>query len=246
MNEELELVRHDTGAVAKPSPSEMTAGQALQAIVERGVTPESVEAFQKLVIFMEDRKAQQEFTAAFVKLQKALPTITASTPIPNRGKYERFEDVMRVVGPLLSEHGFSVSFSNDFKDNRILQTCHLSHVGGATRSNTFAVRVGRGDSETQADCKAATTAKRNALLNALNIVIRQDYLNEENDAGMEGDPNAKVTAAQATELEHRVKMTNSNVTAFLAVAKAKTFAEIPANRYAELDSMLRRKEGQGR
>ena len=63
---------------------------------------------------------------------------------------------------------------------------------------------------------------------------------------MEGDPNAKVTAAQATELEHRVKMTNSNVTAFLAVAKAKTFAEIPANRYAELDSMLRRKEGQGR
>jgi hypothetical protein len=106
--------------------------------------------------------------------------------------------------------------------------------------------VGRADTETQADCKAATTAKRNALLNCLNIVVRQDVLTDEYDAAIEGDPNAKVTPEQAFELERRAKETNSNIAAFLDVAKAKSFADIPANRYDEMDRLLARKEKRGR
>ena len=60
------------------------------------------------------------------------------------------------------------------------------------------------------------------------------------------DPNAKVTPEQADELERRVKETNSSVTAFLKFANAKTFAEIPANKYDELDRMLAQKERAGR
>lgn len=187
--------------------------------------------------------AERQFNVAFVALQGDMPTIVAKTVIPNRGKYERFEDLMEVIGPLLTKHGFTVSFSQDFKENRILETCTLSHAAGHSRANTFAVRTGgRSDSDTQADCKAATTAKRNALCNALNVVIRQDCLNEESDATIEGDPNAKLTAEQAFEIERRAKETNSNVAALLAFCKAKSFSEIPANRYDEIDALLRRKE----
>jgi hypothetical protein len=216
----------------------ITIEAAFEAAVSKKLDKESLEVLKSLVAM----SAEQKFNEAFVQLQGDLPTIAASTVIPNRGKYEKFEDIMHVVGPLLYKHGFTVSFSNDFRDGRVLETCHLSH-GGHTRSNTFAVRVGRGDDDTQKDCKAATTAKRLALCNALNIVIKQDCQNSDDDAGIEGDPHAKVTPEQADELEHRAQMVNADIPAFLKYAKVTKFADIPKRLYAELDALLKRKEG---
>ena len=189
-----------------------TVGQMLQAVVEKGVTSDNVGALEKLVELyerVEQRNSEKAFAASFAALQGDLPTIVASSVIPNRGKYERFEDVMRVVGPLLARHGFSVSFDQIADDNRIKSVCTLRHVAGHSVATSFAVRLGgRADSETQADCKASTTAKRNALCHALNIVIRQDCLSEENDASLESSD--FVTPSQADELERRVAETNSD------------------------------------
>lgn len=215
--------------------------QVFQAVIEKNVSPENIQVMKELLAMA----AEQKFAAAFVALQQDIPPIVATSIIPNRGKYEKFEHVMAKIQPLLTKHGFTVSFSMDFKENRILETCHLTH-GGFTRSNSFAVRAGKADSDCQADCKAATTAKRNALLNALNIVIHQDVLNEENDAGIEGDPNAKVSPEVAEELEHRVKMTNSDAAKFLAFAGADKFSNILEGKYAMLDASLKRRETQGR
>jgi hypothetical protein len=244
------LVKTEQGGSLVPQRNQPSVGDMLQAVIEKGVTTENVAAIEKLVGLyerMQDRDAEKHFNQSFVKLQSELPVIVAKTIIPNRGRYERFEDIMQVVAPLLGANGFTVSFSNDFKDNRIIETCTLSHIGGHTRSNSFAVRCGgRSDSDTQSDCKAATTAKRNALMNALNIVIRQDCLNEENDAAIEGDPNAFVTAEQAEELERRCKEGNRKIDAFLKVAKAESFSKIKASNYEMLDSMLRVSEKAGR
>lgn len=216
--------------------------QVFEAVIEKQISPDNIAVMKQLLAMDAERK----FNMAFVALQADLPQITATSTIPNRGKYEKFEDIMTVVSPILEKHGFSVSFSQDFKDNRIIETCHLRHVGGHSHPNSFAVRSGKADSDTQADCKASTTAKRNAFCNALNIVIRQDVLTEEHDATIEGDPNSKVTPAQADELERRAQLTNSNIPAFLKFAGATKFADIPANKYDELDSMLRSKERSGR
>ena len=229
--------------VRGPSPADM-----MQAMIEKGVTQENAAAFKELVLLsehMEDRRAARDFNESFVRLQAELPTIVAKTLIPNRGKYEKYEDILKVVGPLLTKNGFTVSFSNDFKDGRIIETCHLT-FGTVTRSNSFAVRTRKADSDTQSDCMAATTAKRLAFCNALNIVIAQDMQTNENDVGLEGDPNAKVTPEQADELERRAQLTNSNIKAFLAYAKITKFADIPARLYPELDRMLAKKEREGK
>jgi hypothetical protein len=234
----MELVPQGERAVAKPDAGGMSIEQVFNAVVEKNLNAEQIGVMKELLAM----DAQRKFAAAFVALQSELPTIVAATTIPNRGKYEKFEDVMKAVGPYLQKYGFTVSFSMDFKDNRILETCHLTH-GGHTRSNTFAVRTRKADSDTQADCMAATTAKRNALLNALNIVIRQDCMSDESDAGIEGD---YITKEQAFELERRVGETNSNKEAFLRYAEAAKFSEISSSRYAELDASLKKKERQGR
>ena len=227
---------------------DLTVPQMLQTVIQGGVTAENATAFEKLIELhwkMQERDAEKQFNTAFVELQKEMPVIVAESVIPNRGKYQKFEDVMRDISPLLVKHGFSVSFSNEAKDNRITETCHLRHIGGHSQTNTFTVRVGgKSDSETQADCKAATTAKRNALLNALNIIIRQDCLqDEENDPRNEGAP---ITLEQADELERRVKETNSDEKAFLKVAGASMYRQIMSGKYPMLDALLRRKESQGR
>jgi hypothetical protein len=214
------------------APSSPPIGAMLQAAFEKGVSSENMAVVEKMMDLFERQQkfdAEKEFNRAFVALQADLPIIVATSVIPNRGKYERFEDVMRVVGPLLVKHGFTVSFSMDFRDGRILETCTLKHVAGHSQSNSFAVRPGRADSDTQADCKAATTAKRNALLNCLNIVIRQDaLLNEDQDASLEG---ATISPDKVAYLREQVAETNSDPVKFLALAGVSKFEDIRTGSY---------------
>lgn len=233
--------RDETGIQlsAQPTPAEM-----MQVMIKTGVTAENVAAFTELVKLsehMEDRKAKRDFTTAFAALQKDMPVIVAKTEIPNRGRYEKFEDLMEVVQPLLTKHGFTISFSNDFREGRIIETCHLKHLlSGHEETNSYAVRVGgRADSETQADLKASTTAKRKALQHALNIVIRQDILDEEHDASLEGD---FVSPEQADELERRVALLNQPHDKFLKWLGAAKYSEIAASKYGMANDFLAKKE----
>lgn len=228
--------------LAATAPQEVSIAQVLMSAISSGVTAENASAVKTLAEVyerMEAKNAEKSFNRAFVALQSSLPVIVATSVIPNRGKYERFEDVMRQIGPAVQANGFSVSFSMEVLENRIVETCHLMHVDGHSKSNSFAVRVGgKADSETQADCKAATTAKRNALLNALNIVIRQDVFQDEEDASLEGDV---ITADQANYLKKGVEATGSDVYKFLSYAGSTTFEGIRANRYEELATFLAKK-----
>jgi len=215
----------------------------LQGVVEKGITAENAEALTTLCGLyerIEARNAERDFNAAFVSLQKQLPVIVATSVIPNRGKYEKYEDVWRVVGPLLQDNGFAVSFSQSADEKRITVTCHLRHIIGHSSQTSFSVRLGgRADSETQADCKASTTAKRNALLQALNIVIRQDiFQSDEADATMEGDT---ITASQAADLRALCEEVGADKPKFLAFAGAASFEEVSTSRLADLTDMLNRK-----
>lgn len=234
-------------ALQRNDPS---VGQMLSAFIDRGITAENVTAFAQLVALkrdMEKDDAEKKFNSAFVALQADLPIIVAKTQIPMSGRYERYEDILNVVAPLLVRHGFSVSFDAKFADGRVTETCHLRHIAGHCKSNSFAVRIGpagnKPDGETRADCKASTTAKRYAFQNALNIVVRQDALAaEENDATLEGAP---LTPDKAIYLREQCAELGVDVPKFLAFAGAKSFEEISANRYDALVGMLAKKRAGG-
>ena len=231
-------------ATVAPSPIEM-----MQAMIKNGMKEGDVAAFEKLAELQwkfEARDAEKEFNAAFERFQDEKPVIVASTPIKNRGAYEKYEDIMQKDGieKLLTKNGFTVSYDQSATADRVTVTGTLAHRGGHKISKSYSTRCKPADNFTQADSMATTTAKRNCLCLLLNIVIRQDALmDEDNDATLLGNPNEFVTPAQADELERRVKETNSNVSAFLKFAGgAESFGKILASKYDELDSSLRRKE----
>lgn len=233
--------REEQPLAVVPSPGEM-----MQQMIKSGISAENVAAFTELVKLsehMEDRKAEKEFAVAFNALQAEMPKIQATRPVPGkdgsiRFKFAAFEDLMAQVSPLLQKHGFTVCFNNRYENDRVIETCILQHIGGHKRPTEFACKVGSGPpnaSGSQADGAAATYAKRFALTGALNIVVS----GLDNDARLEGSP---ITAEQAEELEHRVKMINSDPSKWLKWAGAKTFATIPSAIYEKFDEALRKKE----
>src|SRR6185312_11058625 len=125
MNHNQSLVTQPKLTVDMPhQPTSLSIEQVFHAVLDKNISADQIQVAKQLLAM----DAERQFNIAFNNLQKQLPVIVAETVIPNRGKYQRFEDVMRDVGPLLVSNGFSVSFSNESKDNRITETCHLSHI----------------------------------------------------------------------------------------------------------------------
>jgi hypothetical protein len=228
------------------APQGISIEAAFNAVMTKDLDAEKLAVLKQLIAM----NAEQQFNAAFVAMQADLPIIVAESSIPNRGKYQRYEDIMQKdgVAKILSRHKLSVSFDQKNIGGVITVTCLLRHEGGHSHPTSFSVRSGgKADSEGQADCKSSTTAKRNALCQALNITIRQDVLmDEENDASLLGNQNEFVTPKQAEELEHRAKMLNCDIPALFKFCRAESFATIPANKLDELDNLLCRKERSGK
>jgi hypothetical protein len=246
MSEELVMGHAAVAPIAAPSTP--IAGM-LHAVIERGITADNINGLERLVALYEReqaRDAERQFAAAFAALQGEMPAIQAVKQVPNRDgtiryKFAPYEEIMATVRPLLQRHGFTVSFSQTVGDGRISQACVLQHVGGHSRTNVFAVRIGSGppgSSEAQTDGAASTYAKRHALCNALNITVDADT--DGADARIEGAP---IAADKAQYLRELCAETKSDEAAFLKFAGAATFGEIASTRYDDLVRALQKKAG---
>jgi hypothetical protein len=245
MATDLELQLNDERRLAvapQPSPAEL-----IRAVIDKGLTAEGVSVIERLVALQEhinDKDAEKQFAVAFAALQGELGTFNATREVPDkhggvRYSYLPFDEIMSRVQPLLVKHGFSLSFSTDMRESRIVQTCTLTHAAGHHRDYLAFVRAGAGPygaTETQADGAAMTYAKRYALCNALNIVVERDT--DGADARNEGAP---ISFEQAETLREMVRETRADEAAFLKFAGAATYAEIGANRYDALFQALQRK-----
>ncbi len=228
-DQELTLPARKELATRQEEPS---VALMLQSIVEKGVTAENVAVMGQLIALkerMDAKQAEKEFASAFVKLQSGMPKIEPTRGIPDKfGKvkfqYAPFEEIMRKVRPLLTDHGFTVTFDSDFVDGRVTVICKLQHIGGHKTETRHAARVGHGpvnSSEAQADGAAQTYAKRYALTSALGIVIEHDT--DAETAKNEGD---FITAKEAAELRERCEELGANKPMLLAIAGAESFEEI--------------------
>ena len=246
MNKELELTTtvKQPMEVARSAPS---VADMLKAVVDKGITQENVGALEKLCDLyerMEARKAEKEFAAAFVELQKDLPTIMGGRPIPDKMgnvkfRYANFEDIDAVVRPICLRHGFTYAFKESGIENgRITVTMLLQHSGGHCREIPYSVRVGNGPpgaSESQADVSGHSYAQRGALESGLALRI----VGAREDAKMEGGP---ITKEQADELEQRVALLNQPHDKFLKWLGVTKYADIPSAKYDLADDFLRKKE----
>ena len=247
MNDTTEMQLQD----ARREPSAPTPLALMQQVIAAGITPESVGVMERLVALDREMKrdaAAVEFAGAFSRLQASLKRFNPTKAVPGKDKagneivkylYLPYDEIMREVQPLAEREGLSISFSTDFAEGRIIQTCTIQHSSGHSKDYKAFVRAGAGPygtTETQADGAAMTYAKRYALCNALNIVVERDT--DGADARKEGSP---ISDDQALYLRDMVKQTKSDEAAFLKYAGAASYEEIGSARFEQLSRSLNKK-----
>ena len=227
----------EAGAVVK-ADAVTSVALMLQAVIQQGVKSENVAALEKLVGLyerMQDRDAQKLFAVALVKLQSDVKNVQAVRPVTIGGTvryhFAPYEDLMIEVAPHLARNGFSISYSTAFTADRIVKTLKLTHCGGHSQTNDYAVKVSKPItnssgkdvvSEAQMESMAGTTAKRGALCDALNIVVEK-Y--EQDDPRMAGHA---ISVEEATSLMNRLRalqLTPAKDTAFMKWAGAETVGQ---------------------
>jgi len=239
-----DLMSQPDTAIQRAGDNQITT--MLQTMIEKGITSDNVAAMDKLAdlyLKMEAENARKAFAVAKCSLQNELPAVAAMRVIPTndgtvRSTFAAYEDIMKVIKPYLTRHGFSVSFTMECDDKRILAVCKLTHIGGHFEENKFAVRLTKppGASDAQADGATRSYARRGALCDCLNIVVEKD-----NDARLEGD---YISAAMATALRNRVVASGFDEKGFLALAGVKDYAEIREAKVSVLTNALSIKEQQ--
>ena len=237
---------------AVPASVELSPATLLRDAIKGGLTKDNAEAIAtlaKLYRDMEDRNAEREYAVAFAALQRELKGFHATKAVPmsaakgggTKFSYLEYNEIMAKVRPLMEQHGFSVSFSTDFLEARIVQTCTLQHIGGHHRDYKAAVRAGAGPNgatETQADGAAMTYAKRYALCNALNIVVEKDTDGVPDNAKNEGAP---ISADKVQWLREQITELRANEAAFLQVAGVSKYDDICEGSYSTLCRLIESK-----
>lgn len=244
MNENTELVRREEQAVVTTQP--VTSLSILEAAVRGGINKDNVEVVERLVALRREEvneKAKTAFAKSFFQLRKTMPELYADREAKDKSgnvvyTYCSEEEINRMLEPQLLKHGFTMLFGQRQEDGRVIAVVTIIHEEGHQELREYSVRTGATNAmkdATAADSGSTTTAWRHLMIKMFGLKSRI----KTDDPRLEG---TQITKAQADELEHRAKMINCNIPAFLKFAGSPSFAEIKSGHYDILDRFLASKE----
>ena len=166
---------------------------AVLAMIERVATnPEAdMDKLERLLDMQErvmNRNAMQAFKASMAAMQADLPVIEKNGQIKVDGKvrstYARYEDIMRIVKPILQMHGFAVSFRTGAGDGVVNITGVLMHRDGHREETGMPLPIDKSGSKNTVQAIGSSTSygKRYVLCSLLNIAT-----GDEDDDGQMAD-----------------------------------------------------------
>lgn len=162
----------------------------LLAVIERASRDPSVdiEKLERLFALkerMDARDAKQSFIEGKIAMRAQLPEITMKglIRIPDKNKpghflqetpFARFEDIHEAIMPVLTAHGFDLSFRNGLApDGKVRVTTILSHRDGHEESTDFDLPHDGSGSKNAVQAVGSSTSygKRYGVLSILNIKV---------------------------------------------------------------------------
>ena len=139
------------------------------------------------------KEAEDKFNKAMVRAQASMGNIAPDGENKHtRSKYAKFPTLNKILKPIYTSNGFSLSFNSLPSGNTdiLLVACYVSHVDGHTRTYELPMPVSSkgakgGDvmTPTHATGSGMSYAKRYLLLMIFNIAIGDDTDDDGNAAG---------------------------------------------------------------
>jgi hypothetical protein len=240
-SQEIIVQAQDVAPVQQP-PNIMAVIAA--AVAEGRVDAATMQALLAMQREVMARQAEQEFNAALARVQPRLPRIAkrGERKIKSeiQGRYARYEDIIEVCGPIIASEGFAVSFDTGEDPKGMRVVLIVSHAGGHRETRSIVLPVDNSGSKnaTQGAGSTFSYGQRYLFKGFFNIV--EDGV--DNDGA--GDDAGYITASQAREIAGLIRDAAVDEVKFLKWLSSDSVAEIPAAKYEQAATQLRRKMAQ--
>ncbi len=209
-------------------------GSLLPAILELARDPAvdvtKLDALLQMQERMERRQGEVEFGQALARLSLKMPRVKKNGRVelgPGKGSYPfaKWEDIDRIIRPLMAEEGFTLSFDSAPRPGEgggLVVTGTLLHRDGHSKSASMplALDTGPGRNNLQAMGSTLSYGKRYCAEMLLNIVREGD-----DDDGAAGG-SEPITDEECAELARGLTETKSNTDAFLGFMGVAAIPEI--------------------
>ena len=236
--------KQEMDEVAKVNDQSVQTEQSavLQIISQAATNPNvDIEKMERLLEMQErilERDARQEFAAAFSRMQVALPEIEEKGKGHNNITYAKWEDVNKAIKPVLSEHGFGLSFSVKDDEKFVCVEAELSHRSGHSKSTSYKFPADSSGSKNQIQAVGSSISygKRYTATALLNLSSRL-----EPDNNGEGE---FISGIQKDKIIQLLQDTNSDVAKFCQHLKIASIDAMPLTQLGKAEKLLEAKKGQ--
>ena len=249
-------------AAEKREPTSMLAVIA-RAASDPKCNPENMRAMLDMQKEIMAEEARRAFTDSYIAMQAMMPTINAKGRIiipAKDGKkeqntpYAKFNDIIKVVNPVLRQHGFTLSFATEpsTDGSRLIVKGFLDHTAGHQRMTSFPLpaEVSGSKNNVQGWGSSMSYGKRYATIALLNIIseameeqdldgrfpnqIAQSGGADENQSQDEGDSvPSTINAAQITEIKKEIEACGVPLAKFLAFFEIKKVEDLKISSFAQ-------------
>lgn len=220
---------------------------SIASVIERMATSKDVDV-SKLEKFLDmqerimNKNAEMAFNSSMTRLQKILPIIHQGSQIKHGdkliAKYANYEQIDKVIRPLYSAEGFSLSFnSKRMDDGTVVYYGTVAHEQGYSRTAEIVLPsdTGPGRNAVQAQGSSISYAKRYLVTMLLNLVTT----GEDDDGNASGAKT--VTQEMVDAMEAKITATAANRESFLAHFKVTDIMDMPVKDYTRAMAMLKAK-----
>lgn len=224
-----------------PATVETHPADMLAMIERMAVNPNiDTDKLERLIAMKKDMDAtaaKVAFNAALVRMQPELPAIEKRGE-SNNGAYGKWEDIQGAILPILSRHGFALSFKTVSEDKGIVVTAILHHEAGHDDSTDLRLPADTSGSKNsvQAVGSSVSYGKRYTASALLNLRIG----GEDDDAARAGG-NMPITDEQRDHLLKLISDKGADVARFCAFFKIEAVPDLPASKFEQAKKMIEAK-----
>jgi hypothetical protein len=237
---------------AEPAPVPATnIGDGILTVIARAAADPNVDIdkLERLLEMQERvyaRNARAAYYQALAEMQPELPVVDEKGGIKDRAgnvqsTYALWEDVNEAIRPILSAHGFALSFKVRRSDSEIATTGILSHRDGHCEETELALPSDTSGSKNAVQAVGSSTSygKRYTAYALLNLTSRG-----EDDDGDKGGRPQSISAEQFTTLDGLADAVGADKRKLCAHLKINSLKELAASKYDYALGRLKEKNQQ--
>lgn len=210
---------------------------------DQSVDVAKVEKLVDLYMRVTANTARQEYAAALADMQPQLPLIAERGGIKDRNnnvqsRYALWEDIVSAITPILSTHGFALSFRVKNDANMVGVTGVLSHRAGHSEETTLALPIDTSGSKNAVQSVGSSTSYGKRYTAAALLNLRTGDIDDDGASG--GKPT--LSEEQVANLDALLSEIGGDAKArYLRYAKVKSLDQILACNYADAVKVIEKR-----